>query len=60
MGVIKWRGEDLPIVPECCHKILRAIKKQFGNLGNRMRDSKADEVICATDADEGEFSFDLR
>ena len=47
----KWRYEDLPIVPECWkHKILEGTKKQFGILKKLMRDSKVDEVICATDA----------
>ena len=53
----KWRYEDLPIVPECWkHKILEGTKKQFGILKKLMRDSKVDEVICATDAGrEGEL-----
>ena len=57
----KWRYEDLPIVPECWkHKILEGTKKQFGILKKLMRDSKVDEVICATDAGrEGELIFRL-
>ena len=57
----KWRYEDLPIVPECWkHKILEGTKKQFGILKKLMRDSKVDEVICATDAGrEGELIFHL-
>ena len=55
------RYEDLPIVPECWrHKILEGTKKQFGILKKLMRDSKVDEVICATDAGrEGELIFRL-
>lgn len=46
----KWRYEDLPIVPECWkHRVLEGTKKQFGILKKLMRDSKVDEVICATD-----------
>ena len=57
----KWRYEDLPIVPECWkHKVLEGTKKQFGILKKLMRDSKVDEVICATDAGrEGELIFRL-
>ena len=57
----KWRYEDLPIVPECWkHKIWEGTKKQFGILKKLMRDSKVDEVICATDAGrEGELIFRL-
>ena len=57
----KWRYDDLPIVPECWkHKILEGTKKQFGILKKLMRDSKVDEVICATDAGrEGELIFRL-
>ena len=51
----KWRYEDLPIVPECWkHKILEGTKKQFGILKKLMRDSKVDEVICATDLEQRE------
>ena len=57
----KWRYEDLPIVPECWkHRVLEGTKKQFGILKKLMRDSKVDEVICATDAGrEGELIFRL-
>ena len=57
----KWRYDDLPIVPECWkHKVLEGTKKQFGILKKLMRDSKVDEVICATDAGrEGELIFRL-
>ena len=57
----KWRYEDLPIVPECWrHKVLDGTKKQYGILKKLMRDSKVDEVICATDAGrEGELIFRL-
>ena len=55
----KWRYDDLPIVPECWkHKILEGTKKQFGILKKLMRDSKVDEVICATDAVQGLLSCD--
>ena len=51
----KWKYEDLPIVPECWkHKILEGTKKQFGILKKLMRDSKVDEVICATDLEQRE------
>lgn len=48
-------------MPECWkHKILEGTKKQFGILKKLMRDSKVDEVICATDAGrEGELIFRL-
>ena len=49
----KWRYDDLPIVPECWkHKVLEGTKKQFGILKKLMRDSKVDEVICATDLEQ--------
>ena len=42
------------------HKVLEGTKKQFGILKKLMRDSKVDEVICATDAGrEGELIFRL-
>lgn len=51
----KWRYDDLPIVPECWkHKVLEGTKKQFGILKKLMRDSKVDEVICATDLEQRE------
>ena len=51
----KWRYEDLPIVPECWkHRVLEGTKKQFGILKKLMRDSKVDEVICATDLEQRE------
>ena len=58
---IRWRPQDLPIVPECWkHKILEGTKKQFGILKKLMRDSEVNEVICATDAGrEGELIFRL-
>ena len=51
----RWRYEDLPIVPEQWkHKVLDGTKKQFGILKKLMRDSKVDEVICATDLEQRE------
>ena len=56
----KWRYDDLPIVPECWkHKVLEGTKKQFGILKKLMRDSKVDEVICATDAGGGLIGCDF-
>lgn len=51
----KWKYEDLPIVPKRWkHKVLEGTKKQFGILKKLMRDSKVDEVICATDLEQQE------
>ena len=57
----KWRYDDLPILPEYWqYQVSTSTKKQFGILKKLMRDSKVDEVICATDAGrEGELIFRL-
>ncbi len=57
----KWRYEDLPILPDQWqYHVSTSTKKQFDVLKKLLNDSRADTVICATDAGrEGELIFRL-
>lgn len=57
----KWRGEDLPILPEPWqYTVSEGTKAQFGILKQLMDDPRVGGIICATDAGrEGELIFRL-
>jgi len=57
----KWRGEDLPILPEPWqYTVCEQTKEQFSILKKLMGDPRVDGIICATDAGrEGELIFRL-
>jgi len=58
---LKWRWEDLPILPESWeYTICESTREQFLLIKHLMHDPKVDEVVCATDAGrEGELIFRL-
>ncbi len=58
---VKWRVEDLPIVPrEWLYSVSEATKKQFRILRTLMGRKDVKSLICATDAGrEGELIFRL-
>lgn len=58
---LKWKYEDLPIIPEKWnHIVSQGTKGQFNILKKLLDDTRVDEVICATDAGrEGELIFRL-
>ena len=58
---VKWRVEDLPIVPrEWLYSVSEATKKQFRMLRTLMGRKDVESLICATDAGrEGELIFRL-
>lgn len=55
----KWRGEDLPILPQPWqYNVREATQSQFETLKRLMNDPRVESVICATDAGrEGELIF---
>jgi DNA topoisomerase-3 len=57
----KWRGADLPILPEPWqYTVCEGTKAQFGILKHLMDDTRVGSIICATDAGrEGELIFRL-
>ena len=58
---VRWRYEDLPILPEQWkYTVAKDKKKQLDILCRLMNDKQVDSVICATDAGrEGELIFRL-
>jgi len=58
---VKWRAEDLPILPEHWrYQISASTKKQFRILKELMGQNDVESLICATDAGrEGELIFRL-
>lgn len=58
---VKWRYEDLPILPpRWAFAVSPNTEKQFAILKRLMADSRVDGIICATDAGrEGELIFRL-
>ena len=58
---VKWRVEDLPIVPrEWLYSVSEATKRQFRILRTLMGRKDVKSLICATDAGrEGELIFRL-
>lgn len=57
----KWRGEDLPILPQPWkYSVTKKTKDQFDILAFLLTHEKVTEVVCATDAGrEGELIFRL-
>ena len=57
----KWRGEDLPILPQPWkYTVTKKTKDQFEMLSFLLTHEKVTEVVCATDAGrEGELIFRL-
>lgn len=57
----KWRGEDLPILPQPWkYSVTKKTKDQFDMLAFLLTHEKVREVVCATDAGrEGELIFRL-
>ena len=57
----KWRGEDLPILPQPWkYTVTKKTKDQFEMLSFMLTHEKVTEVVCATDAGrEGELIFRL-
>ena len=58
---VKWRHEDLPILPDPWqYTVLDASGKRFNTLKQLMNDPRVDTIVCATDAGrEGELIFRL-
>lgn len=58
---VKWRYEDLPILPENWkYEVPKDKKTQLALLCRLMKDKRVDSVVCATDAGrEGELIFRL-
>lgn len=57
----KWRGEDLPILPQPWkYSVTKKTKDQYDVLAFLLTHEKVQEVVCATDAGrEGELIFRL-
>ena len=58
---LKWKWDDLPIVPETWeYCVSEKSKQQFMTIKRLMLDPTVDEIVCATDAGrEGELIFRL-
>ena len=58
---LKWKWDDLPIVPETWeYCVSEKSKQQFMTIRRLMLDPTVDEIVCATDAGrEGELIFRL-